>query len=163
MASELKGICTKLMKTPNTYTLIFKKRELGDLKLSGNGVLVHVNIVFVDGVHNKLITFRLHPSSDKRCQVQPWVPIKHQLIVYDLERCLLWYRVLRHLVPAHIIIYPRPAYINILYIPARTIIYTKKKSNKLIVLYIYIPWKGLSDVARGEGRVHRDIGLRSNF
>ena len=88
---------------------VFLNRGLGDLKLGGNGVLVHVNIVFVDRVHNKLITFRLHPSSHERCQVQPRFPVKHQLIVYDLERCLLRYRVLRHLVPANIMIYQPPA------------------------------------------------------
>uniref|UniRef100_A0A6N2N9I7 Uncharacterized protein n=1 Tax=Salix viminalis TaxID=40686 RepID=A0A6N2N9I7_SALVM len=62
-------------------------------------VFIHVNVVLVDRSHDKLITFRLHPRGHKGCQVKPRVSIQHELVVYDLEGCLLWDRVFRHLEP----------------------------------------------------------------
>lgn len=35
------------------------------LKLGGDRVLVHVHVVLVDRVHDELIAFGLHPSSDE--------------------------------------------------------------------------------------------------
>ena len=61
------------------------------MKLSGNRVLIHVNIILVDGLHDQLVTLRLHQRGDEGSQVQLWLEIKQQLIVYDLVSCLLWY------------------------------------------------------------------------
>src|SRR4051812_23336520 len=72
-----------------------------NLELSSDGVLIHVNIVLVDGSHDELVALRLHPRRHEGSQVQPGVPVQHQLIVYDLIRCVLRYRMLRHLEPEH--------------------------------------------------------------
>ena len=71
------------------------------MKLSGNRVLIHVDIILVDGLHDKFVTLGLHQRGDKGSQVQLWLTIKQQLIVYDLVSSLLWYRALRHLIPVH--------------------------------------------------------------
>lgn len=60
------------------------------LKLSGDGVFIHVNVVLVDGIHDEFIALWLHPRRHKGSQVQPRLPIEHQLVVYDLVRHLLW-------------------------------------------------------------------------
>ena len=73
--------------------------ESRDLELSGDGVLVHVDVILVDGVHDELVALRLHPRRHERRQVQPRVPVQHQLVVYYLVRCLLRDRILRHFEP----------------------------------------------------------------
>jgi hypothetical protein len=70
------------------------------LELSGDGVLVHVDVVLVDGVLDELVALGLHPRGDEGRQVQPRVPVQHQLVVDDLVRRLLGGRLLRHPVPA---------------------------------------------------------------
>ena len=75
-----------------------RERELY-MKLSGNRVLIHVNIILVDGLHDQLVTLRLHQRGDEGSQVQLWLEIKQQLIVYDLVSCLLGYWILWHLIP----------------------------------------------------------------
>lgn len=39
------------------------------LEFGGDGVLVHVNIVLVNGGHDEFITLRLHPRRHERGQV----------------------------------------------------------------------------------------------
>jgi hypothetical protein len=73
------------------------------LELGGDRVLVHVDVVLVDGSHHELVTLRLHPGGHERSQVQPWVPIQHELVVDDLVRRLLRDRVIRHSEPETII------------------------------------------------------------
>lgn len=36
-----------------------------DLEFSGNRVLIHVDVVFVEGGHDELIALWLHPRRDK--------------------------------------------------------------------------------------------------
>jgi hypothetical protein len=72
------------------------------LELGGDGVLVHVDVVLVDGVHDELVALGLHPGGDEGRQVQPRVPVQHQLVVDDLVRRLLGDRVLGHPVPARV-------------------------------------------------------------
>lgn len=72
------------------------------LELGGDRVLVHVDVVFVDGSHDEFVTFRLHPRGDEGGQVQPRVSVQHQLVVYDLVRRFLRDRRLRHPEPAHV-------------------------------------------------------------
>uniref|UniRef100_A0A8R7V8N9 Uncharacterized protein n=1 Tax=Triticum urartu TaxID=4572 RepID=A0A8R7V8N9_TRIUA len=74
--------------------------ERTDLELGGDWVLVHVDVVLVDGFHHELAALGLHPGGDEGRQVQPWVPIQHQLVADDLVRRLLMDRPLRHPVPA---------------------------------------------------------------
>ena len=59
------------------------------LELCGDGVFIHVNVILVNGRHDELIAFGFHPCGDKRCQVQPWVPIQHEFIIDNLICCLL--------------------------------------------------------------------------
>ncbi|RRT72892.1 hypothetical protein B296_00012046 [Ensete ventricosum] len=66
------------------------------LELGGDGVLVHVDVVLVDGGHDELVALRLHPGGDERREVKPWVPVQHQLVVDDLVRRVLGDRVRRH-------------------------------------------------------------------
>jgi hypothetical protein len=82
-----------------------KQEKLGDpgcwyLELRGDGVLVHVDVVLVDGVHDELVALGLHPRGDEGRQVQPRVAVQHQLVVDDLVRRLPRDRPLRHPVPA---------------------------------------------------------------
>jgi len=70
------------------------------LELGGDGVLVHVDVVLVDGGHDELVALGLHPGGDEGRQVQARVPVQHQLVVDDLVRRLLGDRVLRHAIPA---------------------------------------------------------------
>jgi hypothetical protein len=64
------------------------------------GVLVHVDVVLVDGVHDELVALWLHPGGDEGRQVEPRVAVQHQLVADDLVRRLLRDRPLRHPVPA---------------------------------------------------------------
>jgi len=78
-----------------------KKQERGAaarayLQLGGDGVLVHVDVVLVDGGLDELVALGLHPRGDEGRQVQPRVPVQHQLVVDDLVRRLLGDRLLRH-------------------------------------------------------------------
>ena len=59
------------------------------LNLGGNRVLVHVDVVFIDGVHDELVAFGLHPRGDEGCQIETWVAIQHELVVDDLKGGLL--------------------------------------------------------------------------
>ena len=90
-------------KTPSFYdqgTPKITQRSHTDLELSGDRILIHVNVVLVKGSHDELVTLRLHPSGHKRGQVEPWCTIQHQLIVYYLISCILWYAVPWHLEPS---------------------------------------------------------------
>jgi hypothetical protein len=79
---------------------VLAKEEALYLELGGDGVLVHVDVVLVDGCLDELVTLGLHPRGDERRQVQPRVPVQHQLVVDDLVRRLLGDRLLRHPEPA---------------------------------------------------------------
>jgi hypothetical protein len=70
------------------------------LELGGDGVLVHVDVVLVDGGHDELVALGLHPGGDEGRQVEARVPVEHELVVDDLVRRLLGDGVLRHAVPA---------------------------------------------------------------
>lgn len=74
-------------------------KDITNLEVSGDRVLIHVNIVLVEWSHDELVTLRLHPSGNKRGQVEPWCPIQHQLIIYYLICCILWYGPFWHLEP----------------------------------------------------------------
>lgn len=69
------------------------------LELGGDGVLIHVNVVLVDGGHDQLVALRLHPRRHEGSQIQPRIPVQHQLVVYDLPRRLLRDRIIRHFEP----------------------------------------------------------------
>jgi len=66
------------------------------VKVCGDRILIHVNIVLVDGFHDEFVALFLHGSGDKGSQVKLWNGIKLQLIVYVLVGSLLWHGVLRH-------------------------------------------------------------------
>lgn len=70
------------------------------LEFGSDRVLIHVDVVLVNGGHNKLIALRLHPCGDEGGQIQPGISVQHELVVYDLKRRLLGNRLLRHLEPA---------------------------------------------------------------
>ena len=75
-----------------------------NLTLGGNRVLIHVDVVLVNGGHYQLIALRFHPRRHKRSQFQPGRSVKHQLVVYYLIRRFLQYRLLRHPEPVQTLI-----------------------------------------------------------
>ena len=85
------------------------------VKVSGGRILVHVNIVLVDGFHDEFVALFFHGSGHKRSQVQLWNCIKLQLIVNVLVRSLLRHGVLWHAEPAS----PKQHFINNYHPPER--------------------------------------------
>ena len=70
------------------------------VKVSGDRIFVHVDIVLVYRFHDELVALFFHGSCHKGSQVQLWNCIKLQLIVYVLIRSLLWHGVLGYAEPA---------------------------------------------------------------
>lgn len=74
------------------------------LKLSGDRVFIHVDVILVNGIHDKLVALRFHPCCNERGQIQPRIPIQHEFIVDDLVCGFLGNRILWNLKPIKIFI-----------------------------------------------------------
>jgi len=71
------------------------------VKVCGDRIFVHVNIVLVDGFHDEFVALFLHWSGDKGSQVELWNSIELQLIVYALVSSLPRHGILRYGKPAN--------------------------------------------------------------
>jgi len=71
-----------------------------NLKLSGDRVLVHVDVVLIESGHDEFVTLGLHPCRNERGQIQAWVAVQHELVADDLVRRILGRFVLRYFKPS---------------------------------------------------------------
>jgi hypothetical protein len=69
------------------------------LQLGGDGVLVHVDVVFVERLDDELVAFGLHPRRGEGRHVQARVPVQHELIAHYLVRRVLGHLLLRQPIP----------------------------------------------------------------
>lgn len=72
-----------------------------NLELSGNRVLVHVNVVLVQGRQDEFVTLGLHPCGHKGGKVEAGIAIQHELITDDLVCNIFWCFSLWQTIPVH--------------------------------------------------------------
>jgi len=72
-----------------------------NLELSGNRVLVHVNVVLVQGRQDEFVTLGLHPCGHKGGKVEAGIAIQHELITDDLVCNVFWCFSLWQTIPVH--------------------------------------------------------------
>ena len=58
--------------------------DAAQLEFGGLRVLVLVDHVLVEALRHQSVGLGLHPRRDERGQVQPGVPVEHQMVVHDL-------------------------------------------------------------------------------
>ena len=72
--------------------------DAAHLELGGLRILVLVDHVLVEALGHEPLRLRLHPRADERGEVEPRIPVEHQLVVDDLVRAVRRHLVCRQLV-----------------------------------------------------------------